>query len=440
MKRIFLTVVALFLLSATGFAQSGTAGPLTWDISDGTLTISGTGAMPDYTYDYEAPWYDYRNLITTVVIVDGVTSIGQWAFQYYSKLTSVTIPNSVTSIGESAFHSCIVLTSVTIPNSVTRIRELTFNGCSSLTAVTIGNNVISIGTRAFYGCSSLTNITIPGSVYSIGDGAFNGCSRLTAIDVSENNTAYASANGVLSNKAKSYLIRYPEGKQDASYNIPHSVTNIREEAFYDCIGLTSVTIPNSVISIGDKAFAGCSGLTSVSIPNSVTSIGGNTFSVCSSLTSVTIPESVTSIGNYAFSWCEGLTSVTNLNSTPQNINKNVFDGIVLSNITLYVLTGSVEKYKAAAIWKDFKEIKAYIPSAIESPAAKSSINIYPNPFTETFKVGGIPASTEVIVSDLSGRTVLRQNITVDESVAVGNLPKGIYIVNIEGKTVKGVKR
>ncbi|MDR1563032.1 MAG: leucine-rich repeat domain-containing protein [Dysgonamonadaceae bacterium] len=242
---------------------SGTTGPLTWNLSNGTLTISGEGEMPDY--DDSVPWSSYKSSITTVVIGDGVTSIGR-----------------------DAFYDCIGLTSVTISESVT-----------------------SIGDWAFYDCSGLTSVTIPNSVTSIGNGAFGSCSALTAIDVSENNTAYASENGVLFNKAKSKLIKYPEGKQDASYNIPNSVTSIGNGAFEDCSGLTSVTIGNSV----------------------------------------------TSIGNAAFSCCRGLTSVTNLNPVPQRINSGVFDYVDLSNVTLYVPAESVEDYKAAEIWKEFKEIK-----------------------------------------------------------------------------------
>ncbi|MDR1562102.1 MAG: leucine-rich repeat domain-containing protein [Dysgonamonadaceae bacterium] len=510
MKRIFLVMIALFMLSATGFAQSGTTGPLTWDMSNGTLTVSGEGAMPDYSYPDYAPWYAYSSSITTVLIGDGVTSIGNWAFYHCIELTSVTIPNSVTSIGDWAFISCDGLTSVTIPNSVisigegafedcfkltditipngvTSIEDYTFNGCSSLasvtipesvtsighdafnscsgltsvtipnsvtsigdmafyecsklTSVTIGNSVTSIGNSAFYHCIELISITIPESVTSIGDGAFFRCSALTAIDVSENNTVYASENGVLFNKVKSALIQYPAGKQDVSYNIPSSVTSIREGAFSHCSGLTSVTIPNSVTIIEGYAFNSCSGLTSVTIPNSVTRIGGYAFSTCIGLTSVTIGNSVTSIGGYAFNDCTGLTSVTNLNPTPQNIdNIYVFYGVDLSKVTLYVPASSVEDYKAADTWKNFKEIKAYIPSAIESPAVGSSINVYPNPVTESFRINGITAPTEVIITDLSGRIVLQQTVEGGESVVAGNLPNGVYIVRVNGKTLKVVKR
>ena len=194
--------------------------------------------------------------------------------------------------------------------------EVTITGCDTSLSGDIvlpskieGKPVTSIGWRAFRDCSSLTSITIPNSVTSIDDWAFNGCEKLTQINVDTANTVYSSENGVLFNKEKTELIRYPEGKADTSYSIPSSVTSIGYMAVSGCSGLTSITIPDSVTSIGDYAFSGCSGLTSITIPDSVTSIGDYAFSGCSSLTSITIPDSVTSIGDWAFNNCRSLASV-----------------------------------------------------------------------------------------------------------------------------------
>jgi hypothetical protein len=246
------------------FAQtSGTIGACSWTLNNDTLTIEGTGTLNKGTWG---------NNIKVVVIKDGVTSIGGWAFYECRGLTSVTIPASVTSIGESAFCYCYGLTSVTIPASVT-----------------------SIGNAAFSYCYGLTSVTFPESLTSISTGAFYGCSGLTSINVDAANTIYSSENSVVFNKDKTTLILCPGGKT-GSYTIPASVTSIGQWAFGYCYGLTSVTFPESLTSIGDKAFRECRGLSSVTFNESLSSNGDHAFRYCYGLTSVTFPASLTSIG------------------------------------------------------------------------------------------------------------------------------------------------
>ena len=186
------------LLPVSAFADeataSGTCGyNLTWTLDgDGTLTISGTGAMTDYSNygaPYNAPWFNSRTPIKSAIISYGVTSIGDYAFYYCTSLTSVTIGNSVTSIGEHAFEGCSSLASVTIPNGVTSIGEHVFEGCSSLASVTIPDSVMLIWEYAFEGCSSLASVTIPNSVMSIGRSAFEGCSSLASVTIPDSVTS-----------------------------------------------------------------------------------------------------------------------------------------------------------------------------------------------------------------------------------------------------------
>ena len=283
---------------------------VTWKLtSDGTLTISGTGKMADYEWG-GAPWYAVCLQVNKIIIKNGVTSIGSYAFWWCENLTSVTIPNSVTSIGDFAFAYCIRLYSynaMTIPNSVTQLGDGVFyhsrvavnvasgnkNYCSEdgvlynkqKTALLyvggrfkgdtfkIPNSVTSIGNYAFCDGKQLTSVTIPASVTSIGDYAFEGCTSLKSITIS------------------------------------NSVTNIGNHAFDGCYYLTSVTIPNGVTAIGERMFYNCTRLASVTIPGSVTSIGSSAFSGCDALTSVTIPSSVTSIGWDAFCCCDSLTDI-----------------------------------------------------------------------------------------------------------------------------------
>ena len=200
---------------------------VTWTLENGTLTISGTGAMADYDNGNDAPWNNDSADITSVVIENGVTSIGKYAFYGCAALTSITIPTGVTSIGEYALSTCSNLTSIDIPNSVTSIGGYAFYSCSGLTSIEIPSSVTSIGEGAFSSCAGLTSITIPNSVTTIGNRVFSGCNRLTSIE------------------------------------IPQSVTTIGNEAFSACPSLTSITIPKSVTIIGTYAFDICRNLTSI---------------------------------------------------------------------------------------------------------------------------------------------------------------------------------
>ena len=268
----------------------------------GVDAFTGGGSLQSITVDPLNPFY---TSVDGVLLNKGQTVLVECPA---GKVGSYTIPNSVIAIGDYAFHGCY-LTNVTIPGSVTSIDTGAFAFCS-LTSAIIPNSVTSIGNNAFVDCMNLTNITIGKGVTNIG-GLFMDCNRLTAITVDALNSVYSSADGVLFNKGQSTLIEYPGGKS-GGYMIPNSVISIGNDAFYDCLNLTSVMIPNSVTSIGDMAFRGCNSLTNATINSSVT--GDFTFFECYKLTSVTIGNSVTSIGEAAFYYCGGLTNVTIPNS------------------------------------------------------------------------------------------------------------------------------
>ena len=235
------------------------------------------------------------------------------------------------------------VTSVKIPSGVTSIGIGAFSGCTSLAKITIPNSVTSIGSMAFLNCSSLASITIPDSVTSIGYSAFGACSSLASISVSEKNENYSSVGGILFNKNKTELIRYPAAKTISEYSMPDSVTSIGDSAFDDCTSLSSITIPNSVTSIGSRAFFNCTSLASITIPDSVTSIGDSAFDGCSSLSSITIPNSVTSIGDMAFRGCTSLASIT-IPDSVTSIGGRTFEGCTsLANI---YYTGTEEQWNA----------------------------------------------------------------------------------------------
>ncbi|MDR0414551.1 MAG: leucine-rich repeat protein, partial [Prevotellaceae bacterium] len=205
--------------------------------------------MEDYSAPTFSPWYSYRDQIREVVIEQGVTHIGRFAFFRCEQLRFVTIPNSVRTIGEFAFGQCRSLTSVNISSEVTTIREYTFSNCSCLTSIVIPDKVTAIGESAFSDCTNLVSVTIPNSVTAIGRSAFSNCTNLTSIV------------------------------------IPNKVTTIEKGTFEKCSRLTSVIIPNSVTTIRESAFME-TGLPSVVIPPQVTTIEKRVFANCRALKDV----------------------------------------------------------------------------------------------------------------------------------------------------------
>ncbi len=180
----------------------------------------------------------------------------------------------------------------------------------------IPESVTSIGDFAFIGCPFLTSIVIPNSVTSIGKGAFFDCQSLTSINVNNDNSNYSSVDGVLFNKNKTTLIKYPCGKLENVFVIPDSVTSIDGYAFRGCSFITSIVIPEGITSIGDWAFYYCTSLASIVVPSGVTSIGEAAFRGCSSITSIVVPISVTLIGDWTFSLCSSLTIYAEASSKP----------------------------------------------------------------------------------------------------------------------------
>ena len=213
-----------------------------------------------------------------LIIQEGITSIGDFAFKNCNTLTSVSLPSTLTSIGDMSFYECMGLTGeLVIPEGVTSIESSAFASCMGLTGeLVIPEGVTSLVDSVFSGCSGLTGkLVIPEGVTSIERNAFFGCSSLTSV------------------------------------SLPSTLTSIGSGVFSNCSGLTGeLVIPNGVTSIGDSAFYGCSSLTSISLPSTLTSIGSSAFNGCTNLTNITIPSSVTSIGRYAFSTCTNLTRLT----------------------------------------------------------------------------------------------------------------------------------
>ena len=362
-------------------ATSGTTGDCTWTLNGTVLTISGNGAMED-RYNYK-PWgssitsvviedgvttigaqaFYYCTRLTTVVIGDDVTVIGDEAFYYCYNLTSLTIGDSVATIGDEAFYYCDELTSLSLPDSVITIGYSAFSKCYGLTEVTIPDSVTTIGDSAFYNCENLQTVTIGAGVSDIGVGAFSYCPLLTAIDADEDNPYYTSVDGVLFNEDMTTIVDCPENKSGV-YRIPDGVTTIGNNVFFHCANLTEVVSPQSVTAIGIGAFHSCTSLTAVNIPDGVTSIEDSTFGWCEKLSSITIPNRVTAIGKYAFCGCTSLTEVT-IPDRVSTIGEYAFAGC--SSLTAINVSSRNGYYRS----KDGVLFDRYMNTLIQYPVAKT---------------------------------------------------------------------
>ena len=313
---------------------------LTWklDQSTGILTISGTGSMYYYSisqgaiYQITPPWYENRGSVKKIVIGDGVTEIGAYAFYGCSKAQSVEIAASVKKIGnkafsycntlselvftgdgleeigEYAFENCNALSHANLPETVRTISDGAFFSCDTLESVNLPNTLETLGKKAFYSCEALTSVTVPGKVRTIGDKTFYECYKLSSLTLSE------------------------------------GLTEIGEEAFRKCNGIEAVTLPESLQILGQKVFFGCVSLEKVNIPAGVKTIGAGAFNSCGKLASLTLSDGIETIEKEAFAGCaiENLTlpktlktlgdasfmNCTNLSRIENNANIDRFGVIV----------------------------------------------------------------------------------------------------------------
>ncbi|MBQ7950589.1 MAG: leucine-rich repeat domain-containing protein [Clostridia bacterium] len=333
------------------FATANTCGDnLTWSLDDdGTLTISGTGKMDDYEAR-TMPWYSQRSNVKKVVIEDGVTNVGTWAFYNHPNLVEVSLGNSVKTIGVRAFASCKAIASIDLGDTVTLVEDFAFASCEGATEIIFGANLKTVGDSAFYNCKGLTELVVPASVTSWGDRAFTSCTGLAKVTLEDGITTAS-------------VSMFHGCNSLTTLTLPETVTVISDAAFRDCSALTdiyymgseeqwneiSLGIQNTALESANMHFAceeGVCGenlvwyldaagiltisgtgdmydysaeaqpwaddadsIQSVVITNGVSSIGNGAFSALGSLEEVTIPESVVAIGDSAFFGCVSLTTI-----------------------------------------------------------------------------------------------------------------------------------
>ncbi len=328
LSLFFTTFVTLFLaavmlvLPASAATYTGNCGAsgsnVTWKYDTGligwssAMTLSGTGAMADYTASSTRPYSSYVSKMTSLTINDGITSIGNYAFYNCTALKTVAkIPASVTRIGDNAFYKA-PLTSISFTEGVTYIGENAFRG-NKLTSLHVSGTLATLGNYAFAESSLQTVFLYGTNEKTIGEGAFQDCKSLTTIStVGTDNTSF----------------------EENVIKIPSGVISIGDNAFKGCTAITEVRIPAAVKTIGASAFEGCSrdvvdettgevtgvaGLQTVTIAEGVTSIGAGAFKNCKALTSISIPASVTYIAPDAFVGCDNLALETLQGQCGENV-------------------------------------------------------------------------------------------------------------------------
>lgn len=351
-----------------GMFRSGTLNDLSWELlADGTLSITGTGSMPTFV-DAPRPWDPFSSDITKLIVGEGVTNIGDYAFKEFPALATVDLPTTITDIGESAFHNCTSLTEVVLRSTESLIMSYdAFAGCTNLVTMELPECVSKIYTRAFTGCTKwVSDVNLPNAILDeVNNNAiFEGCASLRSVTLG--NKIPQLTYGMFKGCTGLTSFTVPEGVETISHyafsgctnltvvNIPNSVTTIGLEAFENCTslkqlqlpaltslgdrtfagsGLTSITLPESLTSLPDRLFMGCSSLKSCVLPSGITEMPWEMFADCTALEDITFGSAVEAIGNECFLRCSSLTSL-NLPASVKTIGSQAFFDSGLESITL----------------------------------------------------------------------------------------------------------
>jgi len=292
-----------------------------------------------------------------------VTEIRENAFYNCKNIISVKLPDSITNIGGWAFAGCTSLKNITLPEGITNIGDNVFSGCESLEEIVLPDSVVNIGKEVFYNCINLKSVTLSKGLKYLRKDVFEGCKNLSDINVAAGNKIYSSLDGVLFNKDRTKLIRYPQGRKIPDYTIPNTVVDIDDAAFKDCSNLRSVIIPESVINIGNDAFLYCTNIEKVTIPGSVKNIGKRAFSYCANMSELTMLNGVEDIGEEAFYYCKKIKGVT-IPGSVKNIGKRAFK--FCSDISELAILSGVENIGEEAFYECSKIKSIIIPDSVKS--------------------------------------------------------------------------
>lgn len=423
MKRasflLALAVLSVLFFTIPAMAEkNGTCGEnVTWTLDDdGLLTISGTGAMNDFSY-LGSPYPTWS--VNKAVVKSGVTYIGEYAFANCSAMTSVSLPDTVTSMGQKAFYACrslesiripngmtelpsslfygAGLTSIDIPQNITKMGSSVFNGCRMLKSVTIADSVTELGSYAFQNCVSLEEIEVPGSVNVVDAHLFNGCASLQRVTLNEGITqimydAFEGCTSLQTVTLPSSLTQYGVGVFSQCGNLREILVADGNSAYCSVDGVlftktkrrlvefpegkmvTAYQVPDGTNEIGEYAFSDCSQLTRIDLPDSLTWIENHAFPDCTGLETINIPQSVRRIGTGCFARC---TSLTEIRVDENNAYYCSVDGVLLTKDGSVLLTYPINKnasvYHVPDTVKELEEtlfsmcgklVEIYLPSGV----------------------------------------------------------------------------
>ena len=365
MRKLFTLLIAVFAAIGLQAQTSGSCGDnLNWSYNETTktLTITGSGAMTDYAAAADRPWHTFRADVESIVVPDGLTNIGAYAFSG-CKMVNFTIPASVTSIGKYAFNYCSALTAIDIPAGVTTIGRSAFDYCNALASINLPEGLTSIGQRAFAVCKSLATISIPSTVTTLGQYTFAWCYNLQSATIGGGVTTipqWAFFNDTLLN-----TVVLSEGLDTIDYN-----------AFYTCKRLSSINLPESVTSVKGSSFSGCNAIAEplynshlfaympksyeggYAVPNGISVISSMAFIDCANLTSVILPASIDSIGYGAFASNSSLKYFTLLTPIPpktdaENGPSRVFSSEYMPKMVFIPSTEAYTAYSGTSYWNSF---------------------------------------------------------------------------------------
>ena len=337
--RFFAALLALCMVLSLIPAVSAEEPVTTWDIEDGVLTVCGSGDMFADGEPRPDGWPTGEG-ITSIIISEGITSVGDFAFKGFYDVTTVLLPISLEEIGYAAFQDCYVLDDVIMPHDLMVSKDAFLNTkwlenltdengfaihsgvllsyTGEETTLTVPEGVVSIAgdfsdtqfeevilpesvkilsDYAFYMQKALSRINFPSGLTYVGGYAFEQCKALTVAELPE--SVQYVGEGVFQN---CFAL--------TTSSIPADTVYVGGSVFQGCSELTKVTLGEGITTIGDDFFNGCYKLPSIELPNSVTTIGEKAFGKCYDLTELNIPENVTSIGYEAFWYCWKLTSLT----------------------------------------------------------------------------------------------------------------------------------